>query len=231
MVTLDDAIIAKIEKDGKHFEILVDPLLAYDLKEGKSVSVQRMLAVNVVFTDAKKGDRAPISDVRKYLGTDDVEKIAVVIVKEGDTQLTTDFRRKKVEEKRKQIAAFISKFAINPQTRLPHPQDRILTVMEQARVQIDPFKPADQQVDGIIKAIKMIIPLSMEELTLFVEIPAKYSSRAYGILKEYNVHQDRWLNDGSLSARITIPAGMKENVFRRIEALCEGGAKIEEVKR
>lgn len=230
MVTLDNAIIAKVDKSGKRFEILVDPLLAYDLKEGKSISIQKMLAIGNVFNDAKKGEKAPPADVKKYFGTDDIEKIAVMIIKEGEIQLTTDFRRKKVEEKRKQIAAFISKFAINPQTRLPHPQERILSVMDQARVHIDPLKSVDQQVDDVIKSIKLIIPLSLEEITLFVEIPVKYSSRVYGILKEYNVHQDRWLNDGSLNARITIPAGMKETVFRRIEGMCEGNAKIDEVK-
>ena len=38
MVTVDQAIIAKIDKDGKHFEVLVDADIAYDLKEGMIVS-------------------------------------------------------------------------------------------------------------------------------------------------------------------------------------------------
>ena len=54
MVTVDKAIIARIERSGKHFEILVDPELAYDLREGKSVSLNKMLAINQVFKDAKK---------------------------------------------------------------------------------------------------------------------------------------------------------------------------------
>ncbi|MBI2579106.1 MAG: ribosome assembly factor SBDS [Candidatus Aenigmarchaeota archaeon] len=232
MVTVDEAIIAKYSREGKHFEILVDPDLAYDLKEGRTVSLSRMLAVNTVFTDARKADKASPSDIQKAFGTGDAEKIAEFIVKHGEVQLTTEFRRKKTEEKRKQIAAFISRNAINPQTRVPHPPERILTAMEQARVSIDPFRPAEQQVDDAVKAIKSIIPISIEEIVLDIEIPAKYSARAYGLLKELGTLQkDNWLSDGSLFAKLLIPAGLKESVFRRLGAVTEGNVSITEAKK
>ena len=230
MVTVDEAIIAKLGKDGKHFEILVDSDIAYDLKEGKTVSISRMLAVNEVFTDAKKANRSAPSDVQKAFGTSDIEKIAVEIVKHGEIQLTTEFRRRKIEEKKKQIASFISKNAINPQTKLPHPPERVIAAMEQAHISIDPFKPTDQQVEEVIKAIKSVIPISVEESNLVVEIPAKYSARAYGIVKEFGIQQEKWLSDGSLVAKITIPAGAKEGVYRRLGMATEGNAKIEEGK-
>jgi len=231
VVTVDEAITARYEKDGKHFEILVDAEMAYDLKEGKSVSLQRMLAVNQVFTDARKASKATPSDVLKAFGTQDMEKIAEAMVMHGDVQLTTEFRRKKAEERKKQVADLISTYAINPQTRLPHPQQRILAAMDQARVHVDPFKPADQQMEGVIKAIKEILPISIEEITLTVEIPARYAGRGYGVVKEYGIHQENWLSDGSLVVKISIPAGLKETVFRRIGALSEGSARIEEAAR
>ena len=230
MVTVDEAIIAKLVKNGKHFEILVDADIAYDLREGKTVSLSRMLAVNETFTDAKKANRSAPSDVLKAFGTDDIEKIAEEIVKHGEIQLTTDFRRRKVEEKKKQIAAFISKNAINPQTKVPHPPDRIIAAMEQAHVSVDPFKPAEQQVEEAIKALKKVMPIVVEEMTLNIEIPARYASRAYGVVKEFGMQQEKWLSDGSLTAKITIPAGAKESVYRRLGAATEGNAKIEEGK-
>ncbi len=230
MVTVDEAIIAKITKDGKHFEILVDPELAYDLREGKSVSINKMLATNVVCTDSKKGLRASAKDIETAFGTFDIEKIAEFIVRHGEIQLTTEFKRKKIEDRKKQVATLISKNAINPQTRYPHPAERILNAMEQARVIVDPFRPAEQQVEDIIKAIKEILPISIEQISLNIEIPAKYSARAYGIVKEYGIEKESWLSDGSLFVRITVAAGLKENVYRRLGALTEGNAKIEEQK-
>lgn len=233
MVTVDEAIIAKYEKDGKHFEILVDPELAYELKDGKIVSLSRMLAVNTIFSDSKKGMRASPSEIEKAFGTQDVEKIAEIMVKHGEVQLTTELRRRKIEEKKKQIANFISRYAINPQTRVPHPPDRIISLLEKARVIIDPFKPAEQQIDEVLKALKSLIPISMEEATLQINVPAKYSGRAFGIIKELGALQSQqWLGDGSLSARLVIPAGLKESVFRKLNALTEGNAKIvEDIKK
>jgi len=230
MVTLEKAIIARINKEGKHFEILVDPDLAYDLKSGKSVSIQNMLAVNAVFTDSKKGLRASPSELERIFGTQDIEVIAEKIVKEGEIQITTQFRNEKIEEKKRQIAAFISKNAINPQTNLPHPIERILNAMEKCGVDIDPFKPVSQQIDHVIKILKQEIPLSFEQIKLNIHIPAKYAGQAYGILKQYNMENDQWLNDGSLRATITIPAGLKEEVFHRLGALTEGNVDIQEVK-
>lgn len=229
MVTVDEAIIAKFDKDGKHFEILVDPQIAYDMKDGKTVSLSRMLAANIIFTDAKKGDKAASQDLQNAFDTLDVEKIAEQIVKKGEVQLTTEFRRKKTEEKRKQIAALISKYAVNPQTKLPHPQDRILNAMDIARVSIDAFKPAEQQVEEILKALKSVLPISMEETKLTVEIPAQYAGRLYGLLKDMGtVNDQQWLSNGSLVVKLTIPSGLRESVYKRLGGLTEGNAKIVE---
>lgn len=229
MVTLDEAIIARYEKDGKHFEILVDPELAYELKAGKIVSFSKMIAVNMVFTDSRKATKASPSEIEKAFGTQDIEKISDIIIKKGEVQLTTEFKRRKTIEKRKQIAAAISRYAINPQTRTPHPLERILSIMEENHINIDPFKPAEQQIEDVMKALKPIIPISMEEIKLSVHIPAKYSGRAYGVVKEIGrLEKDQWLADGSLSATISIPAGLKETVFRKINSITEGNAKINE---
>jgi ribosome maturation protein SDO1 len=230
MVTVEDAIIAKMDKSGKHFEILVDPDMAYDLREGKSVSIQKMLAINIVCTDAKKGMKAGPKDVETAFGTLDIEQIAVEIVKHGELQLTTEFRRRKIEERKRQIATLISKNAINPQTRLPHPQERILAAMAQTHINIDPFKPIEHQTEEVIKAIKEIIPITIEEIILFIEIPAAYSARCYGVVKEYGILDEKWLSDGSFAAKIKIPAGIKETVLRRLGAATEGNVRVEESK-
>ncbi|MBI2173365.1 MAG: ribosome assembly factor SBDS [Candidatus Aenigmarchaeota archaeon] len=231
MVTVDEAIIARFETKGKKFEILVDAEIAYALKEGKQVSLSRMLAANHIFTDAKKGTKASDSDIEKEFETADVEKIAERIVQKGDIQITTEFRRKKTEERKRQIASMISKNAVNPQTKAPHPQERILAAMEQARFAAVPFRTAEQQVDDALKAIKSVLPISMEQATLLVEIPAKYSSKCYGMLKEYTIIQDKWLPDGSLSAKITLPAGLKDNFFRAINNATQGEVRIQELSK
>ncbi|MEM7826709.1 MAG: ribosome assembly factor SBDS [Candidatus Aenigmatarchaeota archaeon] len=227
MVTVDKAVIAKIERNGKTFEILVDPDLAYGFKEGKSVSIANMLAVDEVFKDSKKGLPAGRQDIINSFGTDNIEEIAKEILKKGDIQLTTDMRRRKTEEKRIQIADFISKNAIDPQTKKPHPTQRILNAMEQAKIHVDIFKSVDEQIDNVIKAIKPIIPLSFEKAKLEIRVPAKWSGRSYGILKSFKA-EPQWLKDGSLFAIIEVPAGLKHEIFDKMNRITQGEAEITE---
>ena len=67
MVSLDDAVIARIKKGEEHFEILVDPYAASDIIDGKETDVLEHLAVDSVFTDAKKGTHASEESIRKNI--------------------------------------------------------------------------------------------------------------------------------------------------------------------
>ena len=69
-------------------------------------------------------------------------------------------------------------------------------------------------------------------VVLGVHVPAQYSGQAYGLIKNLGtVLKDNWLNDGSLQMKIQFPAGLKEDVYRKINAITNGSAIIkEEVK-
>ena len=51
MVNVDEAIIAKYEYCGEHFEILVDPDLAAEFRnpDGQDVAIEDLLAVEEIF--------------------------------------------------------------------------------------------------------------------------------------------------------------------------------------
>ena len=58
MVSLDDAVLARLEKGGKRYEILVDPDLVDSWKEDpESVSLDDLLATEEVWSDARGGER------------------------------------------------------------------------------------------------------------------------------------------------------------------------------
>ena len=62
MVSLDDAVIARLERGGSRYEILVDPDLVDAWKENpSSVDLDELLAVSEVWTDSRNGER-PTSD-------------------------------------------------------------------------------------------------------------------------------------------------------------------------
>ncbi len=223
MVSLDEAIIARYDKKGKHFEILVDPKAVEMILEGKKIDIMQYLAIDLVFKDAKKGEKASEEALNEVFGTTDVAEIAIKIIKEGDFQLTTKQRKEMQERKRKAIVDYIAKSAMDPRTKLPHPRDRIERAIEEAGVHIDAFKPVEEQLKKVIDAIRPILPISIENVKIEVKIPAQYAGRAYGeIINMAKMLKEEWLADGSFKCVVEIPAGMQTQFYDKLNALTKG---------
>ena len=53
MVSLDDSVLARLEKGGKRYELLVDPEMVDDFKnDPESIQLDDFLAMDEVFHDA-----------------------------------------------------------------------------------------------------------------------------------------------------------------------------------
>ena len=194
MVNVDDAIIAKYEYCGEHFEILVDADLAAEFRnpDGKDVEIEELLAVEEIFKDSKKGDKASDEAMNKIFETTDPIEVSRQILEKGTVQLTAEQKRKMQEDKRKLVINKIAREAINPQTGLPHPPLRIETAMEEAKVKIDPFTSVDQQVKTALKAIKILIPIRFEK----VKIAFYDNFKQYSSLPEEKKEDENQENDG-----------------------------------
>jgi len=226
MVTIEEAVIARIVRGHKEFEILVDPDSALKLKKGIPVSIEDVVAIVEVFRDAKKGERAAESDLMEHFGTTDKLKICKIIIKNGELQLTTEQKRKMLEEKKKEIAEIISRQGINPQTNLPHPPARIINAMEQAHVNIDPFRPAKEQIEGVIKKIQEIIPISLERVEIEIRIPLQYAGSASSHIRSFApIKKEEWRSD-AWYAVMEIPAGMQGDILDKLNTLTSGNVDV-----
>ncbi len=231
MISLDKAVIARLQKEEDHFEILVDPKTAEQLIEGKEVDILSSLAIDTVFKDSKKGTHAPQESLQKHFGTDDVEKIAKEIILRGEIQLTTEQRHEMQEQKRKRVIDVIVKNAMDPKTTAPHPRQRIELAMDEAGVHIDPFKPVDQQVKIAVDALRPIVPISMEQVRISVKISPQYIGKAYGIARNYGVlEREDWQSDGSWIGIVKIPAGMQTDFYDKLNDVTKGNVETRILK-
>jgi ribosome maturation protein SDO1 len=218
--------IAHLTKDKEHFEILVKPQKALDYRTGKIAGITEVLAAETIFADANKGTKVSEEQMRKAFETTDPLKIADVILKKGTLQLTTEQRRKMIEDKRKQVIDFISRQAVDPKTNLPHPPLRIENAMEQIRYPIDPHKPVEEQARDIVKLLRPILPLKIEQISLGVHIPAEYSARAYGAIKNFGtIKQEEWRADGSWYGILEMPAGAYASFLNKLGEITKGNGE------
>jgi ribosome maturation protein SDO1 len=211
------------------FEILVKPDPALDYKLGKKVDISNILISDEIYSDANKGTRVPYEKLIKNFKTKDQIEIAKHILEHGDVNLTTDQRRRMVDEKKKQIIQYISRNFIDPKTHLPHPPLRIENAMEQIRLVIDPFKRPEEQAKKIIDDLRKILPLKSENLQLIITIPPQFSSQSYSIIKGLgDLKDEQWLHDGSLKVIIEINAGLRLTFIERVNSITKGSAHIQE---
>ena len=219
----DKFTTARISKSGEKFEILVKPEPALEYKMGKPLGISQLLVIEEIFSDSGKGTRASTEKLEKAFGTVDALKIAEDIMKHGELQLTTEQRRQLVEEKRKQIVAFISRNCIDPRTATPHPPLRIEQALAQVKYSIDPFKPAEEQAKDVIEELRVILPIKMEQMRVAVKIFAEYAAKGYGAVKAYaTITKEEWQADGALVAIVEMPAGLYGPFVERLGKITQG---------
>jgi len=226
-----DVTVVRYSFEGEKFEILVKPDPALDYKLGKKKDVSAVLVSDEIYTDSGKGTKPGNEKLLKAFKTADPTEIAQIILQKGVLNLTTDQRRKMIDEKKKRIVEFIAKTYVDPKTHLPHPPLRVEQAMKDARVSVDPQKSVDEQVQDIVEKLRSIIALKSENLQLEIIIPAQYASQSYSVLKSVGtLKKEEWQNNGSLKAILEIPAGARPNVIDKLGSITKGSASVEVIQ-
>ena len=207
MVSLDDAVLARLEKGGSRYEILVDPELVETWKaDPNSVELSDLLAIDEVWSDAKAGDRPTSDALERVFGSTDLSTCV---------DKTTAQRRQMVDERMKQIVNEIAMTATDPKTKLPHPPTRIENALQEARFKADPFLSVERQVKDAVSILKPIIPLQFITIKLAFKVPGKDYGGVSNLLRD-SMQKDQWLPDGSWACVIEVPGGMKNEIISRV---------------
>ncbi|MFH1275631.1 MAG: ribosome assembly factor SBDS [Candidatus Woesearchaeota archaeon] len=222
----DKISIARIKKFGKTFEISVDPDAALRYKKGNAELNEALMATNI-FTDAKRGEMPTENELQEVFKTTNKEKIADIILKEGEIQLTSEHRALEREQKRKKLVNLIHTMAVDPKTNFPHPATRIEAALEQGKIHLDDNKTVEEQLDVIISKLRPIIPLKIEQKQLTIEIPGKYAGKAQGPIRKYSILKEDWLPTGAWKVTIETPAGLVEEIMDLLNSLTHGEVIID----
>ena len=227
----DKTTVVRYSYSGDKFELLVKPDPAFDYKTGKLSEISKILISEEIYTDSNKGTRATNEKLNQVFKTTDPAKIAEIIMKKGELNLTTEQRKKMTSEKRKQLVTFIAKTYVDPRSHLPHPPLRIEQALDDGRVSIDPFKNIDEQVKEVVEKLRPIIPLKSENIILEISVPAQFVAQSYTVLKSTGtLKKEDWQTNGSLKAILEIPAAARPHVIDRLGSITKGTATVEVVK-
>lgn len=221
-------VIVRYEREGRRFEILVDPDKALEYREGKKIPLSEVIQGDFIYRDARKGLKASPSDVEKVFGALEASKILHKILTEGEIQLTTEQRRRLIEAKRRMLVNYIVRNSIDAVTKKPIPPARIEAAMEQARISVDLNRSVEEQAIEVVKALSRVMPIKMATAVLRIRIPREHASRAFSQVSRLGeVRRSQWLGDGSAELELVIPAGLQGEVIEKVARATQGSAQVD----
>ena len=233
MISLDEAVTARLESHGERFEVLVDPDAALSIKRGEfDGDLEDVIAAEDVFEDASAGDRPPESALEEVFDTTEPLEIIPAVIERGEIQITAEQRREMQEQKHRQLVNQISRNAVNPQMDdAPHPPERIERALEEAGFQVDPMEPVENQVDEALDELRPVIPIRFDEVVMAVQVPADYAGSAQAQIRQFgDLQEEEWQADGSWVGVLKFPAGLRNDFYDLVNEHTSGEAETRVVK-
>ena len=80
--------LARLKKGNEKFEVVINSDAAIDFKQGRISDIRAALVNEKIFSDAKKGMHASEKLMQSFFKTTDSLKVAEIIIKQGEIQLT-----------------------------------------------------------------------------------------------------------------------------------------------
>jgi len=229
MISLDEAVTARLESHGERFEVLVDPDAALAISRGEfEGDLEDVIAAEEVFEDASRGDRPPENALEEVFGTTDPLEIIPEVITRGEIQITAEQRREMQEQKRKQLITHIARNAVNPQMDdAPHPPERIESALEETDFRVDAMEPVESQVDDALDELRPVIPIRFDTVTVAVQLPADYAGSGQAKVREFgDLDREEWQPDGSWIGVIEFPAGLQNDFYDLVNEVSSGEAEI-----
>jgi len=230
MISLDEAVTARLESHGERFEVLVDPDAALAIKRGEfEGELEDVIAAEDVFENASRGDRPPENALEEVFGTTDPLEIIPQVIEDGEIQITAEQRKEMQEQKHRELINRITRNAVNPQMDdAPHPPERIESALEETDFRVDPMEPVENQVDEALEALRPVIPIRFDTITVAVQLPADYAGSGQARVREFgDLENEEWQSDGSWIGVVEFPAGMQNDFYDLVNEVSSGEAETQ----
>ena len=219
MVNIDEAFEVRLNKNGNHYEVLVDFDKYRDFKDKpEEIDVYEVLADHKIFKDQKKGEIAPESNLDKDFESKEEIDIIKEILLEGEAQIPTSYINKMREETKKRIISYIAENAINPVTNTKFSASMVESEFNSIKFNVNYEKDHVNQAEEVIKLLKKSIPIKIEKSVIELSIPPSYVGAFYGPFRKYgSITKEYYDDEGNLRIHIEVTSGIIDDVINYIK--------------
>lgn len=223
--------VVKYDQEGFHFEVAVNADLVFKYRRGEdNVTADEVLRSRRVFTNATEGTEVFDGSLKRIFNTTDNFEAAKHILQDGNVELTPYHRQQLHRQRKANLLDMIVEKAIDPRTGTPHPRSRIKKILEHGGIDIDEFRPAEQQLWDVINQVNEHVPLDVQRRIICIDVP---QSKAYELrdhLENYGDVLDEDWDGERYTCRLRVPAGLQNDFLEKANAITKGDIHTEVTK-
>lgn len=159
-----------------------------------------------IYTDVKKGNLAKDSDLNKIFNTSNYDDQIKNMLDNGEYSLTTEERRKKVSERKKEIISYILKnYTDIKNNKLT--SDIIEEILKKIKYTVDPHINGSKQARDLIKKFSNTYPIKKISINGILNYPNYYQESLQKILPNYTHISSSKITDDKYVLEISISPG------------------------
>lgn len=208
-------------RKGKHsFEIMTKPGSVRLFRAGK-LGWDKVLVADAIFTNSKKGNIAKSNDLVNVFGTDEIDKCAQIMIRDGEAQVSATERKENMEKHRRAVIGYIHNTYLDA-NNLPHPIARLESIPEQAKVHLDPNGSIQRQAEEIVKRMHgtLVFKKATAEYTVLLE--HAYAKKCTGVIYKYcSDPKDTWDATGCIW-KLQISPREFDNFINELNKITQG---------
>lgn len=205
----------------KGFEIYCKSGTIDSYRDSK-LSIDKVLVTDNIYSDIKKGNLAKESDLEKIFGTIDINKCIEIMLQSGEYSMTTEERRKKVEQRKNEIISYISKNYIDPKSNTKLLVDTINEPLKKIKLVIDPHISGSKQAKDNIKKFTAVYPIKKISIDGTLNCPSYLTTKIKNILPKYSSIVSSKTVDNSLIMDLSVAPGDFDELMNILQKTTNG---------
>jgi ribosome maturation protein SDO1 len=165
-VRLTNVAIVRMKRRGKRFEIACYKNKVVSWREGNEGDIDEVLQTDQIFTNVSKGILANKKDLQAAFKMDDMSKILLEILKNGELQVSEKERQHQAGNVFNEIAVIVANSCVDPATKRPFSVGIIERAMRDTlHFAVVPSRSAKVQAQAVIKQLGEHMSISRAQAT------------------------------------------------------------------
>jgi len=208
----------------KKLELLCNACTIVKYRKGL-LSRDSVLAIDQIFKNAQKGNKANDTDIRKVFGDKALPECIDEMLNNGDFQLTTQERKELTEKKRNEILHYFHTNYINPMNKLPHPRARYENAFKEHKINIDYSVSTERQVKDIYRKLIGAISMKPKEREIIISI-GKADKKVIKTISSYSKMLEVKSKNGRHAFQVSIFDSQYEALLADLESCTKGDFQV-----